>query len=762
MKLIILLFCTGTIVLSTFISRSQSVTFNHTGAMQTWIVPPCVTSIDVIVAGAKGGGSNGGSGARITGTFTVTPGQTLFIFCGGMGISGNNSGGFNGGGTGHSSTDGNTSYDSWGGGGASDIRFGGTALANRVIVAGGGGGRSGGSAPVCGGPANCTDGADGCSTFGAGGLGGTAVSGGNGGTPWNATPPGGSPGALGLGGAAGVWQTASGGGGGGGYYGGGGGGNDGCCTGANGGGGGGGGSSLVPPGGSCLPANNNGHGFVTINYIPASELFINTSVVQPTCFGDSDGSLDIDVSGGVLDYNISWTGPSVGNPAGPEITVSGGHFLIPDLAAGNYGLTISDAGGCVENLTVTINQPTQVIVDLVSSPVLCNGDATGSLAVQVSNGSPGYSLQWSGVSSGDPLGTEIPTSGGIYPILNLTAGSITVVATDVNNCSSSATAIISEPALLVASNSTVSTVCYGSSDGSATIAVNGGVNGYNLSWVGPSSGNPAGLEISNNGGNFTISNISAGSYNVVVTDVNNCVTNTTAIISQPPLITNDAFQTVCYLDLPYTWNNVVFNSAGNQTTTLQSIQGCDSILTMFLTVDSPTVTVSATSTLIDSEQETMLIAVGSPPGGNFSWSPVNSLENALSDITIATPTNTTVYTVTYSINDCPIENNLTIIVNPDKVIYYIPNTFTPDGDGFNQLFQPIFFSGISKDDFSLCIYNRWGELIFKSLDPEWGWDGSFGTNGKKVQEGTYSYKIKYKLPDVDEYREISGHVNLIR
>jgi len=157
-----------------------------------------------------------------------------------------------------------------------------------------------------------------------------------------------------------------------------------------------------------------------------------------------------------------------------------------------------------------------------------------------------------------------------------------------------------------------------------------------------------------------------------------------------------------------------------------------------------------------------LIAVGSPPGGNFSWSPVNSLENALSDITIATPTNTTVYTVTYSINDCPIENNLTIIVNPDKVIYYIPNTFTPDGDGFNQLFQPIFFSGISKDDFSLCIYNRWGELIFKSLDPEWGWDGSFGINGKKVQEGTYSYKIKYKLPDVDEYREISGHVNLIR
>ncbi|NBU46314.1 MAG: hypothetical protein EBS34_02515, partial [Flavobacteriales bacterium] len=86
------LYFTVLFALVSFISKAQSVTFNHNGAMQTWIVPPCVTSIDVIVAGAKGGGSNGGSGARITGTFAVTPGQTIFIFCGGMGTSGNNSG----------------------------------------------------------------------------------------------------------------------------------------------------------------------------------------------------------------------------------------------------------------------------------------------------------------------------------------------------------------------------------------------------------------------------------------------------------------------------------------------------------------------------------------------------------------------------------------------------------------------------------------------------------------------------------------------
>jgi len=224
---------------SNVFSQASTITFNYTGAMQTWTVPPCVFTINVIVAGAKGGGANGGSGARISATLNVTPGQILNIYCGGMGTQGNASGGWNGGGTGFASNNGNIAYSSWGGGGASDIRIGGTALANRVIVGGGGGGRSGGSSPVCGGAANCNNGAAGCNTYGQGGQGGTQVAGGAGGTPWAGTPPGGSPGTLGNGGQAGLWQTASGGGGGGGYYGGGGGGNDGCCTGANGGGGGG-------------------------------------------------------------------------------------------------------------------------------------------------------------------------------------------------------------------------------------------------------------------------------------------------------------------------------------------------------------------------------------------------------------------------------------------------------------------------------------------------------------------------------------------
>ena len=153
-----------------FTSFGQSVTFNYTGAMQTWTVPPCVTSINVIVAGAKGGGGAGGNGARITATLTVTPGQVLNIFVGGAGSCGNNSGGWNGGATGWASNPANASYNSCGGGGASDIRIGGTALANRVIVAGGGGGKGGGSTTTTsGGGATCNNGAAGTSSYGSGG-----------------------------------------------------------------------------------------------------------------------------------------------------------------------------------------------------------------------------------------------------------------------------------------------------------------------------------------------------------------------------------------------------------------------------------------------------------------------------------------------------------------------------------------------------------------------------------------------------------------
>ena len=96
----------------------------------------------------------------------------------------------------------------------------------------------------------------------------------------------------------------------------------------------------------------------------------------------------------------------------------------------------------------------------------------------------------------------------------------------------------------------------------------------------------------------------------------------------------------------------------------------------------------------------------------------------------------------------------------EELIYYIPNAFTPDGDKFNQLFQPIFTKGYDPDSFTMAIFNRWGEIIFETSDTKVGWDGTYC--GQIVQDGIYTWLINFKVKSNDERKSITGHVNLIR
>ena len=95
-------------------------------------------------------------------------------------------------------------------------------------------------------------------------------------------------------------------------------------------------------------------------------------------------------------------------------------------------------------------------------------------------------------------------------------------------------------------------------------------------------------------------------------------------------------------------------------------------------------------------------------------------------------------------------------------LYYIPNSFTPDGDQNNQVFLPIFYSGYDPSNFEMQIYNRWGEVLFETRNVFFGWDGSVGEEGLDAQEGVYTYRILFKNPDLDERVVVTGTVNLIR
>jgi gliding motility-associated-like protein len=95
-------------------------------------------------------------------------------------------------------------------------------------------------------------------------------------------------------------------------------------------------------------------------------------------------------------------------------------------------------------------------------------------------------------------------------------------------------------------------------------------------------------------------------------------------------------------------------------------------------------------------------------------------------------------------------------------LYYIPNSFTPDGDQNNQVFLPIFYSGYDPLNFEMQIYNRWGEVLFETRNVLFGWDGSVGEEGLDAQQGVYTYRILFKNPDLDERVVVTGTVNLIR
>lgn len=522
------------IVFSSVIFSQTTVVIDNTtgGPSQDWIVPPCVNSIDVQVGGAQGGGPCGGNGALLTGTIPLQPGDVLTIQVGEQptGQAGGASA-YGTGGNGFASTNGNSAYDSYGGGGATAIYINGVLY----MVVGGGGGSGGGSVQSgctnAGGIAGCPNGTAGGNTYGQGGQPGTLTGPGAGGTPWAGTPPGGSPGVGTNGGNGGLWQTASGGGGGGGYYGGGGGGNDGCCTGANGGGGGGAGSSLIPAGFNCTAGGNSGSGEVVINY--SGGISAVASNTGPYCTGET---IDLSSGGGV---EYVWSGPNgftstAQNPSIPNATMAD---------AGVYQVIVSDTANCANDsdtitTTVVVNQtPT---VDPIADQTICNGSSTTTVNF---NGNSGASATYDWTNDNTGIGLSGSGSGDIISFTGTATtqdeiGNITVTPSTAfctGTPESFTITVLLDPSVSVSNDTTV---C---ENGTATLvatATGGGGGPYDYHW------------------DFTadladtqyVSPTTAGSYSVYAESPNGCISSTLTINVDlyPPLSgTISPFDTIC-------------------------------------------------------------------------------------------------------------------------------------------------------------------------------------------------------------------------
>ncbi|MGA9274278.1 MAG: glycine-rich protein, partial [Candidatus Cybelea sp.] len=187
------------IMASATAARSGKMTFNYTGAEQTFKVPSGVKSLTIDASAAAGYAvkpGKGGRGGRVVATVPVTQGETLYVFVGGQGAV--SIGGFNGGGAGGSEKS-REKGNGGGGGGASDVREGGSNLSNRIVVAGSGGGQGfekeqGGLGGGLVGGAGKGRKPSGHGSAGGGGDGGTQSQGGAGGIGGNSYGAPGSPG----------------------------------------------------------------------------------------------------------------------------------------------------------------------------------------------------------------------------------------------------------------------------------------------------------------------------------------------------------------------------------------------------------------------------------------------------------------------------------------------------------------------------------------------------------------------------------------
>ncbi len=97
---------------------------------------------------------------------------------------------------------------------------------------------------------------------------------------------------------------------------------------------------------------------------------------------------------------------------------------------------------------------------------------------------------------------------------------------------------------------------------------------------------------------------------------------------------------------------------------------------------------------------------------------------------------------------------------PAETIYYVPNVFSPDGDEYNNEFNPVFTCGFDVFSYELKVYSNRGDILFASKNYQIGWDGT--TRGVPVQLGVYAWTIEYKTSYSDEAKVLRGHVGIMR
>ena len=247
-------------------------------------------------------------------------------------------------------------------------------------------------------------------------------------------------------------------------------------------------------------ANSCTAGFqVTLTQPTAIEVLVSNSNV--TCFGLSNGTANAGAAGGQPNYTFLWSNNQTTS------TITG-------LAPGTYTVTVTDQGGCTASSSVTVTQPNQIALDRSVVQPTCTGN-TGSILLTVNGGAPTYTFAWT--RDGNPFSSQQNLTG-------LGAGEYQVTVTDFNSCTATLSVTLSVPNAPVATHIATNVRCNGGNNGSIDLPVTGGTPTYTFAWT--RDGNPFSSQ-------QNLSNLTAGTYVVTVTDQAGCTVNRTVIITEP-------------------------------------------------------------------------------------------------------------------------------------------------------------------------------------------------------------------------------------
>lgn len=503
---------------------------------------------------------------------------------------------------------------------------------------------------------------------------------------------------------------------------------------------------------------------------PASFTYTSTQV---SCPGGSDGTATANVAPATGVINYQWS-----NGANTQ-TVTG-------LSAGNYWCYASNSTGCSDTIYVTITEiPAMILSPVNVVDANCYTMANGQGTINVTQGTAPYSYDWDISSS--LAGTA----------LDLPAGLNTCTVTDANGCVQTISISIGQPNPLDITFLTPDTMICSESSIVLSATGAGGSTAYTYSWT--ENGIPIG-----NGSSITVDPVNPGTvYCVTLSEqcgsptTTECMTITfpqdIIALIQPvdnQICTPGDFElrnvSINGQDIAstvYTFSNGDNFTLANQDTlfntiaqpgdydlsvSITSIHGCiyncffDNLLTV-TPLPSANFTISKNPvTWFETTVQTNDISSGNI--SQYSWSSPGATQitsNGSSAI-ISYPegimeTYPIMLKVT-TVDGCSDSISINIEVVSD-VIFYAPTAFTPDDDEHNQVWS-FYVEGIDTENFNLKIYNRWGEIIWETNDPNGYWDGYY--NGVKVMPGTYIWKAWFKDLDTDGKTNKTGMIHVIR